>query len=233
MPWFRHGHCAGVSMSTIVFQENVRIPFSVIDLDSFREWAKSDEFPDRGRYSFLNGEVWVDLMPEQLFMHTSVKVEFGHVLHPMMKANRRGRFFGDGTLVTNVEAGLSTEPDGSVVLFGSMKRDRVRLIEAAGEGYIEIAGTPDLVLEIVSATSVQKDTVVLRDLYWQANSPEYWLVDVRSDRLEFDLLKHGRLGYVSTRKQAGWVRSGVLGRAFRLSCRPDSLGNPEYTLAMR
>lgn len=220
-------------MSTIIFQETVRIPDSVVDLDSFRAWAKSDDFPERGHYSYLNGELWVDLMPEQLFTHNSVKVEFAHVLHGHFKTDRRGRFFGDGTLVTNVEAGLSTEPDGTVVLFDSLKHDRVRLIEGAEEGYIEIAGTPDIALEIVSKSSVQKDTVVLRELYWQANVPEYWLVDVRGDSLEFDILKHGRQGYVAMRKQSGWVKSAILGRSFRLTSRPDPTGNPEFTLTVR
>lgn len=220
-------------MSTIILQETMRIPDSVVDLDSFREWAKSDEFPERGRYSYLNGELWVDLMPEQLYTHNRVKVEFAYVIHGILKADPRGSFFGDGTLVTNVEAGLSTEPDGTVVLFESLKRDCVRLVEGADDGYIEIAGTPDVVLEIVSNSSVQKDTVMLRDLYWQANVPEYWLVDVRGDRLEFEILKHGRQGYGATRKQAGWVKSAVLGRSFRLTSRPDPIGNPEFTLAAR
>ncbi len=220
-------------MSTIVFQETMRIPDSVVDLDSFRKWAKSDEFPERGRYSYLNGELWVDVMPEQLFTHNDVKMEFAAIIRGLLKTDRRSRFFGDGTLVTNVDAGLSTEPDGTVVLFESLKQDRVRLIEAADEGYIEIAGTPDIVLEVVSNSSVQKDTVVLRDLYWQANISEYWLVDVRGDRLKFDILRRSRHGYTPTRKQSGWVRSGVLDRAFRLSNRRDAAGNPEYTLAVR
>jgi hypothetical protein len=58
-------------------------------------------------------------------------------------------------------------------------------------------------------------------------------VDVRGDRLEFNILKRGRHGYVSTRKQAGWVKSAVLGRAFRLTVQRDTLGNPEYLLAVR
>jgi Uma2 family endonuclease len=220
-------------MSRIVLQENVRIPASVVDLDSFREWAKSDQFPDRGRYSFFNGELWVDLRPEQLFAHNDVKMEYSEVIRGLFKKSRRGRFFGDGTLVTNVEVGLSTEPDGIVVLFDSLKRGQGRLIEGAEEGFVEIAGSPDLVLEVVSATTVQKDTVVLRELYWQANIAEYWLVDVRGDRLEFDILKRSRQGYVSTRKQAGWVKSAVLGRSFRLTVQADALSNPEYLLAVK
>ncbi len=220
-------------MSTIILQETMRIPDSVVDLESFREWAKSDDFPERGRYSYLNGELWVDLMPEQLFTHNTVKVEFGSVIYGILKSSRHGRFFGDGTLVSNVEAGLSTEPDGTVILFESLEHDRVRLIEGADVGYIEIAGTPDITIEVVSKSSVQKDTVVLRELYWQANIPEYWLVDVRGDHLEFDILRHGRQGYVATRKQAGWVKSAVLSRSFRMTARPDATGNPEYTLSVR
>lgn len=220
-------------MSTIILQETMRIPDSVVDLDSFREWATSDDFPERGHYSYLNGELWVDVMSEQLFTHNDVKMEFAEIIRRLFKSNRRGRFFGDGTLVSNVDAGLSTEPDGTVVLFDSLKHDRVRLIEGAVEGYNEIAGTPDIALEIVNKSSVQKDTVVLRDLYWQANIPEYWLVDVRGDRLEFDILKHGRQGYVATRKQSGWVKSAVLGRSFRLTSRPDPAGNPEFSLSVR
>jgi Uma2 family endonuclease len=220
-------------MSTIILQETMRIPDSVVDLGSFRDWAKSAEFPDRGRYSYLNGELWVDLMPEQLFTHNSVKVEFGSVIHTILKQDHRGRYFGDGTLVTNADAELSTEPDGTVVLFESMKRGRVRLIEAVGEGCVEVAGAPDLVLEVVSNSSVQKDTVVLRDLYWRASVSEYWVVDVRAGRLEFDILRRGRHGYVAARKQAGYVKSTVLGHSFRLSCRTDRTGNPEYTLAKR
>jgi Uma2 family endonuclease len=222
-------------MSTIVLQENVRIPFSVdnLDLDSFREWAKSDRFPNRGRYSFLNSELWVDLMPEQLFTHNDIKMEFSEIIRGLLKRSRAGRFFGDGTLVTNVNANLSTEPDGTVVLFESLKRNSVQLIEAVGEGFMEIAGTPDVVLEVVSTSSVRKDRVVLRELYWQARVPEYWLVDARGGRLVFDILKHARQGYVATRKQGGWVKSGILGHAFRLACRSDAVGNPEYTLAVR
>jgi Uma2 family endonuclease len=217
-------------MCPVVLHENVRIPAGVDELEAFRRWAKSDEFPERGRYSFLDGEVWVDLMPEQLFTHNSVKVEFSAVLHGLLKSDRRGRFFGDGTLVTNVEAGVSTEPDGTIVLFESLEAGAVELVEGVSEGYIEITGTPDAVLEIVSPTSVRKDTVVLRKLYWEAGIPEYWLVDARGERPAFDILKRGRQGYTAARKKDGWVKSAVLNHAFRLTCQSDAAGHPEYTL---
>jgi hypothetical protein len=42
------------------------------------------------------------------------------------------------------------------------------LIEGKEEGHVELEGSLDMVLEVVSASSVHKDTVVLRRAYWQA-----------------------------------------------------------------
>jgi hypothetical protein len=75
-------------MSTIVIEERIRIPDCVVDLESFRQWARSDEFPDRGRFCHLQGELWVDLMPEQLFTHNQVKGEYAIVLGGMAKSER-------------------------------------------------------------------------------------------------------------------------------------------------
>jgi Uma2 family endonuclease len=36
-----------------------------------------------------------------------------------------------------------------------------------------------MVLEVVSASSVEPDTQTLRELYWAAGIKEYWLVDAR------------------------------------------------------
>src|SRR5690242_17892908 len=51
------------SMSTIVlYDEIITIPPWVVNLDSFRNWARSDDFPDTGRICYLGEEgVWVDI----------------------------------------------------------------------------------------------------------------------------------------------------------------------------
>lgn len=115
----------------------------------------------------------------------------------------------------------------------SLKSGRVRLVQGDKEAYVELEGSPDMVLEVVSASSVEKDTETLRELYWQAGITEYWLVDARADRLNFTILRREAGGYVAARKQAGWVKSRVFHRGFRLTCRPDDTGNPEYRLSVR
>jgi hypothetical protein len=48
-------------MSPIVIDNGVRIPAWVRDLNSFRGWACSENFPQHGWFSFLNRDVWVDV----------------------------------------------------------------------------------------------------------------------------------------------------------------------------
>lgn len=219
-------------MNAVVNDELVHIPEYVRDLASFRRWARSDEFPEQGRYSHLKGQLWIDLMPEKLFSHNQVKGEFAIVLGLLVKELGAGRYFHDRTLLTNVAAGLSTEPDGTFVSFDSLQERRVVFING-GDDFMELEGTPDMVLEVVSKNSVRKDTRVLRELYWLAGIPEYWLVDARQPQPRLDILKRGREGYTAVRKQAGWIKSAVFDRSFQLTAGNDKLGHPEYRLAVR
>jgi hypothetical protein len=58
-------------------------------------------------------------------------------------------------------------------------------------------------------------------------------VDVRGEKLRFDILGRGGRGYLTVRKSSGWIKSAVFGSSFRLTQKPDRLGYPEYTLAAR
>lgn len=109
----------------------------------------------------------------------------------------------------------------------------MRLIPSKQGGALGFTGSPDLVLEVVSNSSVRKDTEVLFDEYWAAGIPEYWLVDARGDDVEFDIHKRGPEGYVATRKQGGWLKSAVLGKSFKLVRTEDADGNPDFTLEVK
>lgn len=144
-----------------------------------------------------------------------------------------GRYFSDGLFQTNIAADLSSKPDGTFASRDAFDAGRVQLIEGVPEGFVELAGTPNMVLEVVSSSSVSKDGEWLRDLYWQAGIAEYWLVDCRCERLEFDILRHTSRGYSVTRKSSGWMKSEVFGQSFRLTRQADELGQPEFTLETR
>jgi Uma2 family endonuclease len=222
-------------MTTTLFVDgdSVCIPAWVHDLDSFRHWARSDEFPDTGRICYLNGEVWVDMTKEQFFSHNQVKNEFNISLGGFIKTNRLGRYVPDGMLLSNKEADLSAQPDGAFVSKESLAAGRVRLVEGKKQGFVELEGTPEMVLEVVSESSVGKDYKELRELYWRAGIPEYWLVDARGERLTFEILRHTSKGYAAARKQGHWQKSTVFDKSFHLKRRADEQGNPEYSLAIR
>jgi Uma2 family endonuclease len=215
-----------------VIEEMVRIPDWIKDHDSFRRWARSAAFPDRGWFSFLKGEVWIDMSPEELFTHNQVKGEYALVLGGLVKSARLGRYYPDRMLLSHPGAGLTTEPDGMFISHETRRSGRVAFKKGV-EGYIEIEGTPDMVLEVVSRSSQRKDTKMLYRSYWEAGISEYWLVDVRGGQLRFDIYRHTAKGYVAVRPQAGWRKSRVFGKSFRLTVQPDENGDPEYTLALR
>jgi Uma2 family endonuclease len=212
--------------------DEVDIPSWVIDLDSFRRWADSDDFPEKGRFDYIKGQVWIDMSKEQVFTHVLVKTRIAAVLSELVEANEEGLFLGDGVLLSNVDADIAVNPDA---LFASADAlaDRVRILEGKAEGYVELEGSPDMVLEVVSPGSVHKDTEQLRRDYWEAGIREYWLVDARSEPLIFDILRHAPKGYRTTPKRDGWLKSAVFGKSFRLVRQTNALGHPKYTLEVR
>jgi Uma2 family endonuclease len=212
---------------------SITVPDSVVDLESFRQWTDADDFPEEGRICYLKGEVWVDMSKEQVFTHILVKTEITSVLRIIVKKARLGLLVGDGIFLSNVTADIGVNPDAVFVSTQSLQSRRARLIEGKEVGYVELEGTPDMVLEVVSQGSVRKDTVTLRQAYWDAGIPEYWLVDARTEPLAFEILRHTRKGYKAAHKSGEWMRSKVFGKAFRLKQYTDTLGHPDYTLGAR
>jgi len=135
--------------------------------------------------------------------------------------------------LSNFAANISGNPDGVFISHETLRSDRIRLLEGSRGGFTEIQGSPDMVLEVVSASSVVKDYELLRQAYWEADIREYWLVDGRKDPLKFDILRHTPRGYVATRKQDGWIKSAVFGKSFRLTRHTNDLGHPQFTLSVR
>ncbi len=220
-------------MVPIDVEEEVRIPGNVANVEAFRRWAVSDDFPERGRFAFLRDAVWVDLSMEQLFTHNRVKTRITSILDDLATAHDVGYFFSDRALLTHPEVGLSTEPDGLFVAYDTIQKGRVQIVEGRAGGHVELLGSPDMVLEVVSARSERKDTETLRQLYWEAAVPEYWLVDARGAEPRFDLLVRKPRGYAAARKQGGWARSPVFARSFQLKRQTDPLGHPQFSLSVR
>jgi Uma2 family endonuclease len=211
----------------------LHIPRNAHTLAGFRAWVLSDEFPEKQRVTFLNGEIYLDMSKEEISTHASVKTAVAGTTFNLNEEIDFGELFINGVLVTNVEAGVSNNPDMVGVSWESLDSGKVRYVRVKKQREMEIEGSPDWLLEIVSDGSVIKDTVDLRDAYHRAGVREYWLIDARGDEIAFQILHWRKNGYVSAPRKDGWQRSRVFGRSFRLSRSRNRRGGWRYNLAIK
>src|SRR5262249_10013080 len=120
-------------------------------------------------------------------------------------------------------------------LWETLEQRRLHMVPREGiEGqYLELEGAPDCVVEIGSESSVRKDTRPLRQGYYRAGIPEYWLIDPRRQDITFRILVRGESDYEETSSRSDWQASRILGRHFRLVRRRGRLDLWEYTLQVK
>ncbi len=212
---------------------DIHLPATFADFSTFREWTRSGDYPQNGDVFWLGDTLWVDAHVDKIDSHNAVKTEFVRVLGNLCKAKRLGYVYSDRARLTHPEVELSNEPDALFIAIESLRAEKVRRIAGADGEIVELEGSADMVLEVVSRRSETKDNRSLRDLYFRAGILEYWLVDARRKPLHFDILRRGPRGFVPTRKQDGWLRSEVFDGSFVLNSEVDELGVPEFTLGVR
>ncbi len=219
--------------TSILIQGSLEVPF-VQSLVEFRDWAASDAYPQQGRIDFIAGRIEVDMSPEDLYCHGILKTRLVIALGQIIDAGDLGELFTDRTRVSAPQADLSAEPDLVFVSYDALESDRVRRIpKATGEPrrFVELEGAPDLVVEIVSDESVGKDTQRLPVAYYQAGIPEFWLLDARKDRPDFQIYLPAAASYEPGVPDAdGFQYSAVFDRSFRLTRRQARAGGWQYEL---
>jgi Uma2 family endonuclease len=173
---------------------------------------------------------------EERFYHNQIKTALGITLGGLIESEDLGFYTTDGMLLANDNAELATEPDAMSLSNASIKSKRVYFTAGKKRGAIatRVIGSPDLVVEIVSPSSEDVDTVWLMSAYHDAGVAEYWVIDARdAEDVQLDIYKRGAKEYMAGRKQDGWVKSGVLGRSFRLVQTKRKGGYPRIKLAVR
>ncbi len=221
-------------MPTVVYPEGrLQIPIWVRDLASFRRWAESDEFPEEGRVCFINGEVWADMSRQQIFSHLAVKHAIDLTVGSIVQQTGAGRYLPDGLRLYSKPADLSAVPDGSYISYDALRSGRVRLVKGRKRGFTAVEGAPELVVEIISDTSLDKDYDWQMQAYHDAGVREYWVIDARGESLDFDIYKSGAKGFTAVRQTGGWLKSPVLGKSFRFDVSKDPIGHPNYVLRVK
>jgi len=222
--------------TTVLIEEEVEIPLDLQSLGQFRCWATGEDAPERGRIDYLAGRIEVDMSPEDLFCHGLLKVELVRVLGQRVKAGALGYLFSDSTRVSSPQADLSVEPDIVFVSDEAIESGRVSLVGKSGGGpdrFVELEGSPDLIVEIVSDSSVKKDTQRLPNAYFQAGVGEFWLIDARCDPLVFRIHHRSPSGYIAAdpgRDDDGYQYSPTLNCAYRLDRSRNARGRIVFDL---
>src|SRR5262249_1305306 len=151
---------------------------TINNLADFRRWALSDQFPDRGRIDYLAGRIEVDMSPEDLFTHGTLKTVIGARVHQRVEALDLGHTFIGETRISSVPGDVSAEPDVVVITHAALEEGRLVLTpKASGEPdrFVEVEGGPDLIVEILSDSSERKDLRRLPTAYFHAGVREFWL----------------------------------------------------------
>jgi Uma2 family endonuclease len=214
---------------------DIHIPDGITNLTAFCDWVDTAELPEKLSVHFLRGEVWVDLGMEEMFSHNQVKAAVDLAVGGLIRTEDLGLYVPDGMQLANEYADIATDPDAMFLSHATIEVKRVRFTAGKKRGAkaTRMVGTPDLVIEIVSPTTEDKDTEWLFSAYHNAGIPEYWLIDARDDNTRFDIFKRGPKGYTASRKADGWVKSSVLVKSFRLTRTEDRHGYPRFTLEVR
>ena len=144
------------------------------------------------------------MSPSPSFFHQELIDRF----HDALKAWVRPRDLGK-TCVAPMDMILTqrhvAQPD---VLF--VARDRLAIIKD------RVRGPADLVLEVISPGSRQKDRIEKRDLYEQHGIKEYWLIDPDAQTVETLFLENGEYRLIGRWHPGDTARSRLL-EGFTLS----------------
>ena len=222
---------------SVIFEDRVTVPLGLRSLDEFRRWALSDAFPEEGRIDYIDGQIEVDMSPEELFCHGTLKTELVRALGTLVKASSKGYVFTDSTRVSSPSGQLSVEPDIVYVSRDSIAQGRAKWVPKASKEagrFVEIEGAPDLVVEIVSDSSARKNTRRLPSAYFAAGVSELWLLDARRETMSFELYARGETAFVHVERYAdGFGESKVFGKHFRLNRMRDEDGLWSFDLQVR
>ena len=135
--------------------------------------------PDDVRYELIDGELIV-MEPAPTTPHQSVSINLSALLWPFVRRHGLGKVFHAPTDVYLSETNV-VQPD---VLFVSAARTAI-ITER------NVHGAPDLVVEIASPSTGQRDRGVKLELYARYGVTEYWLADPAAETIETLRLEDG------------------------------------------
>jgi Uma2 family endonuclease len=147
----------------------------------FADWVRAHEGWDPNHYELLSGRIIMN--PPAGYPHGEIENKVGRLIGNFVDARRLGKVFGSSQGYA-LETGDTLEPDASFV---SNARWAAGPRPEPGR-FLRIA--PNLVVEILSASTASRDRGEKRSAYERAGVEEYWIVDWRAR----EIVAYGREG---------------------------------------
>lgn len=152
---------------------------------------------ETNRYELLEGELF--MIPSPNWLHQTILKKIFTLLDKYVTDHRLGEVrFAPLDVILAQE--VVVQPD---ILF--ISKERPDIIEKQG-----VQGAPDLVIEIASPSTRNRDRTLKKTLYARHGVKEYWIVDPEEKTIEVFTL--GKKGYKSARtyKESGTLKSPLL-----------------------
>ena len=160
-------------------------------------YADYARLPEEVRCEIIDGELIMAAAPN--ILHQRIILNFVRVMEPFIIDNRWGELFIAPTDVYLSDTNV-VQPD---LLFVAAARSGI-ITEA------HIRGAPDLVIEIGSPTTVERDRTVKADLYARFGVAEYWLCNPTAETVDVRRLENGRLQLVGHYTRTDWLSTPLL-----------------------
>ncbi len=161
---------------------------------TYEEYYKLE---DDQRYEIINGTLLMAPAPDT--WHQEWLISLGTLIKIFLKQNKLGRL-----LISPVDVVLDEE---------NVVQPDLVFVAAKNAGIIQrraIFGTPDLVVEFLSPSSVRRDRYEKKELCARFGVQEYWIGDAANRSMEILTLKDGRYELHCAAEEKGRLSSIVL-----------------------
>ena len=150
---------------------------------TYRDYINLSE-SETERYELIEGELY--MVPSPIPMHQVVVLSLAKILDDFAKANDRGQVF-----LAPLDVVLSDQ---------DVLQPDIMFVSKAREGIVterNIRGAPDLVMEVLSPGTAERDRTIKRARYLRFGVREYWIVDPQSKSIE--VLQAGQTEFETVR----------------------------------
>ncbi len=145
----------------------------------FREMEFNDN--DLFLYEILNGILVRKSAPH--ILHQRISQKLNRLFENYVLPKQLGEVF---TAPVDVVLSEVNAPQPDLIFISTANANIIDEVEGI------VNGAPDLVVEIISPSSIKRDRIEKKAIYEQFGIPEYWLIDPNNQSIEIYTLKEGK-----------------------------------------